>query len=309
MISLFLYMATALLTGIQVVTLFMWGIWGAPTSPLQCLSALGSLILFTASLLIGTSPRLAARVALAGTAIIWLYYGPTIPATISMYQQFSGRIDVLGLLMIFAPFFLLITTTGYALLAGFLVPGYISAPAWLVPEVVKPRTFAIFFGFISVLILSWLLNPFLKVSHKTVTHDMSWRCVSDSSSRCAAVILTYVHYPYRYERVESPALIKSLQENDSAAVTAQFEITREWGQVKNYRLERVEDYSLAPEEWSGGGYGCSNKRGSILTCAPGEQEWGGRWSGGSGGYSGSCGDEGEPRCGHEDARLASPWEE
>ncbi len=76
MLPFLLYLIAGLLTGFQVYTLVALGAYGAPVSPLELLSLLGSLVLIIAAYLGLWKPRLAARMALLAALVIWCFYAP-----------------------------------------------------------------------------------------------------------------------------------------------------------------------------------------------------------------------------------------
>ncbi len=76
MLPFLLYLLAGALTGIQVYALLTLGMHGAPVSPLEFLSLLGSLALIVAAYLSLWKPRLAARVALLAALVIWCFYAP-----------------------------------------------------------------------------------------------------------------------------------------------------------------------------------------------------------------------------------------
>src|SRR5678809_143032 len=77
-VLLVLYLFTGIATAIPVVWALGWALWGAPTSPTEYLSLLGSLILVVSALMNLWNRRLAARVALAGAFAVWSFYLPVI---------------------------------------------------------------------------------------------------------------------------------------------------------------------------------------------------------------------------------------
>ncbi len=76
MLPFLLYLLAGALTAIQVYALLTLGVYGAPVSPLEFLSLLGSLVLIVAAYLALWKPRLAARVALLAALVIWCFYAP-----------------------------------------------------------------------------------------------------------------------------------------------------------------------------------------------------------------------------------------
>ncbi len=76
MLPFFLYLIAGGLTGFQVYSLIALAAYGAPVSPLEYLSLLGSLALIVAGYLSLFKPRVAARVALLAALTIWCFYAP-----------------------------------------------------------------------------------------------------------------------------------------------------------------------------------------------------------------------------------------
>ncbi len=76
MLPFLIYLLAGTLTGIQVYALLTLGVHGAPVSPLEFLSLLGSLVLIVAAYLGLWKPRLAARVALLAALVVWSFYAP-----------------------------------------------------------------------------------------------------------------------------------------------------------------------------------------------------------------------------------------
>src|SRR5579864_3177481 len=88
----FLYLITAIVTGIYVFYLASWSIWGAPRNPLHYVSFFGSLALVSAGFIAPFRPRAAAIVALAGSCIAWCFFAPAI-----IYSLLTPSSDRLGI--------------------------------------------------------------------------------------------------------------------------------------------------------------------------------------------------------------------
>lgn len=73
-----LYALSGISTGVPVVYLYLWSVWGAPTSFVEFLSISGSLALIIAAVLTIKKPILAARVAFFGSLAVWSFYLPAI---------------------------------------------------------------------------------------------------------------------------------------------------------------------------------------------------------------------------------------
>jgi hypothetical protein len=77
-IDFWLYFLTGLATGGLVLYTLSWGIWGAPTSPLEFVSLLGSVFLIVAAVVSQTNRKRAGRIALCAMVMIWSFYAPAI---------------------------------------------------------------------------------------------------------------------------------------------------------------------------------------------------------------------------------------
>jgi hypothetical protein len=78
MIAVALYVLTAVVTGLHVFYLMMWAIWGAPTSPLQYVSLIGSVVLLLSAVAAFFNRRLAAAIAIVGSVMVWSFYAPAL---------------------------------------------------------------------------------------------------------------------------------------------------------------------------------------------------------------------------------------
>ncbi|MGD0506881.1 MAG: hypothetical protein ABSA27_03740 [Terriglobales bacterium] len=85
MIPFFLYLAAGAVTGFHVYTLLMLAVLGAPVSPLELVSLVGSLCLIVAAYLSLFKPHAAARLALLAALAIWCFYGPAIARTVGWF--------------------------------------------------------------------------------------------------------------------------------------------------------------------------------------------------------------------------------
>ncbi len=90
MLPFLLYLIAGALTGLQVYTLMALGAYGAPVSPLEVLSLLGSLALIVAAYLSLWKPRVAARVALLAALIIWCFYAPATLHAVRTWRTAPG---------------------------------------------------------------------------------------------------------------------------------------------------------------------------------------------------------------------------
>ena len=89
MLPFLLYLIAGLLTGLQVYSLVALGAYGAPVSPLEFLSLLGSLTLLVAAYVSLWRPRAGARVALIAALLIWCFYAPATLNTVR--GRLAGR--------------------------------------------------------------------------------------------------------------------------------------------------------------------------------------------------------------------------
>jgi|ERR1035437_817111 hypothetical protein len=112
MLETALYILTALATGAQVYWLLAWGIWGAPTSPLQYISICGSLALFVAGILTKWRPRTTAFVALGASIAMWCFYAPALIHTL---RALPTSMTVRSGLVAFTPVVLLVVSTAYSI--------------------------------------------------------------------------------------------------------------------------------------------------------------------------------------------------
>lgn len=111
MLETALYVLTAVVTGAQVYWLLAWGIWGAPTSPLQYVSICGSLALLVAGVLAKWRPRATAVMAMSATIAMWCFYAPAMIHTI---HSLPASMTTQSSLMTFTPMVLLVISTACA---------------------------------------------------------------------------------------------------------------------------------------------------------------------------------------------------
>ena len=119
MVARLLYAVTAVATGAQVYWLMAWGIWGAPTSPLQYVSILGSLTLLVAGTRAKWRPRTRAFTAVCAIIAIWCFYGPAVIHTL---RQLPSNMGVPEATFAFAPVALLVASTTYAVVIFMRLP-------------------------------------------------------------------------------------------------------------------------------------------------------------------------------------------
>jgi hypothetical protein len=117
--ALILYFMTGVATGWQVFCFLMWAIWGAPTSPLQYVSLLGSLVLCAGAIVALRKPRFGAGIAISGCLAAWCFYLPAFIRT--PHQLLTALPAPRDLVLALGPGLLLVASTGYAV-AVFLKP-------------------------------------------------------------------------------------------------------------------------------------------------------------------------------------------
>jgi len=78
MLSFVLYLSTGIITAIPVWYAVSWGVWGRPTSTLEIISLLGSLVLIIAAFKSLSNRALAARMASIAVLGVWACYGTSI---------------------------------------------------------------------------------------------------------------------------------------------------------------------------------------------------------------------------------------
>jgi len=117
-----LYALTALVTGLHNFYGLMNMVNGAPLNLLNCVSLLGSATVLGAAFLWPFRPSRAAKIGLAGSVLLWVFYGPLIVASLvtpfSMWLEiktfiaFRDYVPLMGTL--FGPV-LLIACTGHSI--------------------------------------------------------------------------------------------------------------------------------------------------------------------------------------------------
>jgi hypothetical protein len=114
MLAAALYVVTALVTAAQVYWLLAWGMWGAPTTPLQYVSLGGSLVLLIAGIVAKWKARASAFAAVGACVAIWCFYAPAVIHTLRSLP--TSRI-VEQTLWAFTPVVLLVVSSVYAVTA------------------------------------------------------------------------------------------------------------------------------------------------------------------------------------------------
>jgi hypothetical protein len=82
MLPFCLYFVAGVITGFHVLTLLALAVYGAPSSPLELVSLMGSLGLVIAAYVSLFKPHAAARLALLASLAVWCFYGPAIAKSI-----------------------------------------------------------------------------------------------------------------------------------------------------------------------------------------------------------------------------------
>ncbi len=115
-LAVLLYALTAIATGVQIWYLLMSSIWGAPTSPLQYIALIGSIVLLIAAVMSHWKHRASAVASAGGLVLLWLFYGPALYVLgYSLWHNppLSFRFDNY-MVVALAPIGLLIATTAHA---------------------------------------------------------------------------------------------------------------------------------------------------------------------------------------------------
>jgi hypothetical protein len=87
-----LYFVTALVTGLHNFFLLMLIVNGAPLNLLNCAALVGSAVLLVAAVLMSYQSRVAGKIGLLGSLLLWIYYGPLVVITLGM--PFTSRAEV-----------------------------------------------------------------------------------------------------------------------------------------------------------------------------------------------------------------------
>jgi hypothetical protein len=113
-----LYVLTALVTGLHNFYWLMSIVNGAPLNPLNCAALAGSALLLVAAVILLFRTRIGALLALAGSALSWVFYAPFI--VVSAVMPFSTWLEIRGFIsyreyvplagIFFAPILLLVCT-------------------------------------------------------------------------------------------------------------------------------------------------------------------------------------------------------
>ena len=87
-----LYVVTALITGLHNFYWLMNMVNGAPLNLLNFTALLGSIALMSAAATLPFRPRIAAKIGLVGSLLLWVYYAPLI--TVSVFEPFTTREEI-----------------------------------------------------------------------------------------------------------------------------------------------------------------------------------------------------------------------
>jgi hypothetical protein len=118
-----LYILTALVTGLHNFYWLMDMVNGAPLHLLNLTALLGAATLVGAAIAVPFRPRVAAKIGLAGTLLLWFYYAPLIAVSIftpfstwhsiRFFISFHDYVPVVGILV--GPILLIASTANSAL--------------------------------------------------------------------------------------------------------------------------------------------------------------------------------------------------
>lgn len=108
---------------------------------------------------------------------------------------------------------------------------------------------------------SWIGVPMLVcglVLNQTVTgvtsrsvEPMSWSVVTDSSTTSERVVLRFRDAPEHFVHVVSEELATYLRQSDKSEVSAEFEVIRDYGRVRGFRIVRVDEVTNLRMEAAG----------------------------------------------------------
>lgn len=90
--AMLLYALTALVTGLHNLYRVMGIVNGASVNLLNCAALMGSMVLFGGAVLVPFKPRLAARLALAGSFLTWVFYAPLI--AVSLFMPYTAWLEI-----------------------------------------------------------------------------------------------------------------------------------------------------------------------------------------------------------------------
>jgi hypothetical protein len=118
MVTATLYILTALVTGLHNFYWLMEMVNGAPLHLLNLIALLGAVTLVVAAVAALLRPHIGAKIGLAGSFLLWVYYAPSIAISFFMpfstwqsIRQFISFHDYIPVVGIFVAPILLIATT------------------------------------------------------------------------------------------------------------------------------------------------------------------------------------------------------
>lgn len=228
MLPFLLYLITALATANQVFTLLTWAFWGAPTSPLQCSSLIGSVLLLLSAFLVVFKYKVGIRISLVATVLIWGFYGPALALNQYHLARETIPFQPIYTAIAFLPASFLLLTTVYAFMAVLLLPKLSSAPQWLFPTQAGYKTKTAVVVLSGLAFLAVCAVPITRVAlttgEKTVSHQMRWEIVLQDYEQCPVqVILTYVEPSTDSLMFCSEESATYLQSNGQETVTVTFD--------------------------------------------------------------------------------------
>lgn len=84
-----------------------------------------------------------------------------------------------------------------------------------------------------------VLNQTLTGVTSRSVEPMLWSVVTDSSTALERVVLRFRDAPEHFVHVGSQELATYLRQSDRSEVSAEFEVTRDYGRVRGFRIVRV----------------------------------------------------------------------
>jgi hypothetical protein len=84
-----------------------------------------------------------------------------------------------------------------------------------------------------------VLNQTLTGVTSRSVEPMLWSVVTDSSTALERVVLRFRDAPEHFVHVGSQELATYLRQSDRSEVSADFEVTRDYGRVRGFRIVRV----------------------------------------------------------------------
>ncbi len=95
---------------------------------------------------------------------------------------------------------------------------------------------------------------------RSVTHTMRWVLGDGNCNDQGQIVyLVYAEFPHFYEQFCSDTLAAYLRQHTSSTVVVTFEATYDFGSLRGYHIQQIDDYpSTLPDGWTGGGGGCGD---------------------------------------------------